>query len=94
MRGFFYGAINNMHKIDRPSAVRRLMEYPQDYLGVAEVAAVFGMSTQAISNRNTRGRMPKPDAKLAIGPIWSKLAIADYLNSPRLNQYAPSQRYK
>lgn len=93
MRGVFYGAIN-MHKIDRPSAIRRLMEYPQDYLGVAEIAMVFGMSTQAISNRNARGTMPKPEAKLALGPIWSKLTVADYINSPRLNQFAPSRRYK
>jgi len=44
----------------------------KDYLGVGEVAAVLGITKQAVCNRAARGTLPKPVARLALGPIWNR----------------------
>jgi hypothetical protein len=41
-----------------------------DLVGVAEAAAILGISANAISTRRTRGRFPEPLVTLSCGPIW------------------------
>lgn len=42
-----------------------------DILGLAEVAALFGVSPQAVANwRRRRADFPRPYAELRMGPVW------------------------
>lgn len=45
-------------------------------LGVAELAARLGVSQTAVSQRLRRGALPPPDARLAMGPVWTEATIA------------------
>lgn len=50
-----------------------------DYLGHAELANVLGLSKQALHNRRTRGKIPRPLVVLALGPVWTKEQITYWL---------------
>lgn len=51
---------------------------PLHLLGLAEVAAALGISREAARKLHERGKLPPPDAKLAMGPVWKVETIATY----------------
>ena len=55
------------------------MEHLSDsLLGVAEVAALIGLSRPALASRRERDDFPSPVAQLACGPIWARQDIERY----------------
>lgn len=49
------------------------MPEPSDkpkYLGLAEVAALLGISVATAYMRRKRGQLPTPIAELKMGPLW------------------------
>lgn len=60
-------------------SIARLLAYKQDLLGVAELAQVLGLTKQAVCNRNARGKLPEPHAKLHMTPVWTKQQIMQFL---------------
>jgi hypothetical protein len=56
---------------------------PTDPLGLAEVAALLGISVQAVCARRETCRprvaFPEPRAKLRCGPVWTRQQIERYL---------------
>jgi hypothetical protein len=66
-----------------------------DLVGVAEAAALLGISKAALFERRGlsalgrgRARFPEPVAALACGPIWLRRQIVDYADA---YQRAPTQ---
>jgi chromosome partitioning protein len=47
------------------------MSTPQNLVGLSELADLFGMSKQTISNWRTKPDFPDPVAELRSGPIWA-----------------------
>jgi hypothetical protein len=41
------------------------------YFGTAEVAKVCGVTQQAVSMWLIRGKIPQPDVRLKMGPVWT-----------------------
>lgn len=68
------------------SAYQRLTNYKADLLGVAELAMVLGISKQAVSNRLARDRLPTPDARLALGPVWYKESLLEFVKAYTIMQ--------
>ena len=48
-------------------------------LGIAEIAQLVGASRQTVGQWHTRGKLPEPDARLAMGPVWSVETIRHFL---------------
>lgn len=63
---------------ERRSTIRALREYKQDYLGLAELAQVCGVQKNTCGNWRARGKLP-PARELAMGPVWAKQIIFDWL---------------
>jgi hypothetical protein len=55
------------------------------YYGTAEIAEACDVTPQAVSNWLTRGQMPKPTARLRMGPVWS-------IESPRFAKWLKANR--
>ncbi len=51
------------------------------YLGVAEVAALLGVTKQRISELRTRQGFPAPIAELASGPVWKESSLRRFADS-------------
>ena len=47
-------------------------------LGIAELATRLGISQSAVSQRLRRGALPPPDARLAMGPVWTEATIVEW----------------
>jgi hypothetical protein len=47
-------------------------------MGNAEVAAYRNVTTQAVTNARRRGKLPRPVAMLALGPVWKTSDIIDH----------------
>jgi hypothetical protein len=60
---------------------RRIIRYSGSVLGLAEFAQVLGKEKQTVSNLVTRKskNVPKPDQRLASGPIWYKSTVLEWL---------------
>jgi hypothetical protein len=67
---------------NREQAMDLLRQYPFDVLGSAEIAKVLGITSQAVSGRVSRGVLI-PTVHLAMGPVWTKDDVRDYLLRPR-----------
>lgn len=52
-----------------------------DLVGVAEVAQTLGVSKQRVSTLRKEGRLPRPLAHLASGPVWAAAGIEKFLTS-------------
>lgn len=50
----------------------------EEYVGATEAAAILGWSRGKVSVYHGRGRMPKPAAELAAGPVWRLEDILRY----------------
>lgn len=59
--------------------IQRLDRYKGELLGNAEFAEVLDISKQALRNRRSRGRLPKPVVNLAMGPVWRKADIREFV---------------
>jgi len=60
--------------------LEREVERPPDrFAGVAELAALFGVSRQRMSELRTRHDFPDPVAELASGPVWSESSLTTFL---------------
>lgn len=62
-------------------AMRRLLAYEGEYLGLAELAFVLGISKQNCTNRRRRGKLPGPIQVLRMSPIWTKTLISKWLRT-------------
>ena len=51
--------------------------------GLAELAAHFRVSKQAMRNRIARGTMPPPDYELDCGPIWRAAKVKRWKGGKR-----------
>ena len=47
--------------------------------GVAEIAQALGMRRETIAQWHLRGKLPEPDAVLAMGPVWTEATIRPWL---------------
>lgn len=45
-------------------------------MGISEIAHALGISRQTAHAWHARGKLPEPDAKLAMGPVWKVTTIA------------------
>jgi len=50
-------------------------------LGVAEIAQALGISRQTAAQWHKRGKLPPPDAELAMGPVWKVETIEAFLDA-------------
>lgn len=44
-------------------------------LGIAELAARLGAKPETVAQWHRRGKLPPPDARLAMGPVWTETTI-------------------
>lgn len=54
---------------------------PERFLGLAEVAQLFGVSKQRVSELRATPRFPAPIAELAAGPVWKASTLGRFLES-------------
>ena len=45
-------------------------------LGTAELAERLGVSRELVSQWLKRGKLPEPDERLAMGPVWRESTIS------------------
>ncbi|HSX21146.1 MAG TPA: hypothetical protein VLE97_00035 [Gaiellaceae bacterium] len=55
--------------------------------GIAEIAEALGVTRGLVAQWNFRGKLPEPDAALAMGPVWTAKTIEPWL--ARANPQAP-----
>jgi predicted DNA-binding transcriptional regulator AlpA len=48
-------------------------------LGIAEVARATRQRPATVAQWYKRGKLPKPIARLAMGPVWTERAIAHWI---------------
>lgn len=51
--------------------------------GIAEIAAALNARPKTVSIWLSRGRLPEPDARLAMGPAWLAETIEPWIASQR-----------
>jgi len=49
--------------------------------GIAEIAAALGARPQTVAQWYRRGKLPQPDAELAMGPVWSGRRIERWIET-------------
>ncbi len=65
------------------------MSTPQNLVGLAELADLFGMSKQAISNWRTKPDFPDPVVQLRSGPIWSFDSVKKWADTNAIQLRTP-----
>jgi predicted DNA-binding transcriptional regulator AlpA len=51
--------------------------------GIAEIAAALGVPRNTVAQWLKRGKLPQPDAELAMGPVWSGRRIERWIEKQR-----------
>jgi hypothetical protein len=51
--------------------------------GIAEIAEALGADRYTIAKRYSRGKLPEPDARLAMGPVWAAKTIEPWIKGQR-----------
>lgn len=64
---------------ERRSALRAIHEYDKDYLGLYELAQICGVMKARAGMWRIRGKTPKADQELAMGPVWHRDTITKWL---------------
>lgn len=54
-----------------------------EIMGVAEISAHAGVRPDTVHKWRTRGILPPPDWKLAMGDVWRRETIEEWLASRR-----------
>lgn len=57
-----------------------LAEEPEEFVGVAEIADVLGVSRQRVSELRGRSGFPRPAADLAAGPVWRLSSLQRFVS--------------
>ncbi|WP_354163801.1 MULTISPECIES: hypothetical protein [unclassified Bradyrhizobium] len=78
--------------INRADALDRLNKYEQPYLGLSELSEIVGISKGTAHGRMKRNKLPEPMVKLAMGPVWTKESIWDWLSDIRINQIVTKRK--
>jgi hypothetical protein len=55
-----------------------LNQPPTEYVGLAEVARLLGVSKQRVSELRRRRDFPYPLAELAAGPVWDRVSLNNF----------------
>lgn len=63
------------------AALARLQAYKGEYLGLAEIADIMGVSKQNASNRRKRDQLPPVLQELKMSPIWNRTGVYQFLNT-------------
>jgi hypothetical protein len=79
--GMELGPINRLELLAGPSFERWLNTPPEEFAGVAELAKIFGVSRQRMSELRTRRDFPAPVAELASGPVWRVANLTRFLET-------------
>jgi hypothetical protein len=51
--------------------------------GVSEIAQALGVSPGLVAQWHKRGKLPEPDARLAMGPVWAARSVEPWLKMLR-----------
>jgi predicted DNA-binding transcriptional regulator AlpA len=51
--------------------------------GIAEIAQALGVSRGLVAQWYRRGKLPEPDARLAMGPVWTAATIEPWIRQGR-----------
>jgi len=54
--------------------------------GYAEIAEQLGVNTNLLAQWKSRGKLPEPDAQLAMGPVWLAATIEAWIAERRQDQ--------
>ena len=73
--------ISHMDVMAAPYFERWLETPPDELAGVAELAELFGVSRQRMSELRMRKDFPAPLAELAAGPVWKVANLRRFLDS-------------
>lgn len=72
---------------------RSLDQEPEQYVGVAEVAGLLGVSKQRVSQMEEVDGFPAPVARLASGPVWRLATLQRFVSEwPRKPGRPPKQQ--
>ena len=52
-----------------------------ELLGVKELAALLGVSRQRVAELEGLGRLPRPVARLGMGPVWSASSVRRFIET-------------
>lgn len=53
------------------------------FYGIAELAEAVGASPATVSQWFKRGKLPKPDAVLKMGPVWTGRTVAVWIKKTK-----------
>jgi hypothetical protein len=79
--GITHGGVARLDILTEPYLELELEREPEEYAGVSEVAELFGVSRQRVSELRARDGFPEPIAELAAGPVWSVSSLKSFLAS-------------
>jgi predicted DNA-binding transcriptional regulator AlpA len=51
--------------------------------GIAEIAKALNQRRQTVAQWYRRGKMPKPDSRLAMGPAWTAERIEPWIETQK-----------
>jgi hypothetical protein len=77
--GIARGGIARLEVLDGDYVTREIDQPSERYAGVTELAGLFGVSRQRMSELRTRADFPSPVAELAAGPVWTESSVTRFI---------------
>jgi len=71
---------------------RWLAEPGPQYVGVAEIAEILGVSKQRVYELRRRPDFPKPLVELAAGPVWNRVSLTNFIEGWNRRPGRPPKR--